>query len=213
MAGTAAPDPVATRRDGEREVTGHPLVVLGHHFQELGGVEDDVRRRLAGHLAPRAAEADDLVVLTGLRRGSEQLGAEAAAAAGVPYVAVLPFPEPDRDWPEEARLRFAELRDGAREVHVLESALPASRQAATAAVARRDRWMARNSCEGVLIWDGRDARLARLHAMLVDELGDEILPLDPRGSVGRRGGGGRPARTASQRPRPGVGAAGPGTGR
>ena len=52
----------------------------------------------------------DMVVLTGLGLGAEQLGAEAAAAAGVPYIAVLPFPDPDKVWPAASRATFRLLR-------------------------------------------------------------------------------------------------------
>jgi ribonuclease HI len=87
---------------------GHLVVVGGHRPPALGGfdrnpVADDVRRRLTEVLAAKAEMHDDLVVLTGLGLGAEQLGAEAATAAGVPYVAVLPFPEPDAPWPRASR--------------------------------------------------------------------------------------------------------------
>ena len=49
---------------------------------------------------------DDLHVVSGLRLGAEQLGAEAAVADNIPLVAVLPFPDPDSPWPESSRRRF-----------------------------------------------------------------------------------------------------------
>ena len=52
-----------------------------------------MRRQLA-EILPASASCVDLVVLTGLRLGAEQLGAEAAVDAGVPFVAVLPIPDP-----------------------------------------------------------------------------------------------------------------------
>ena len=75
-------------------------------------------------LAAKRAMHDDLVVLTGLRLGAEQLGAEAAAGAGVPYVAVLPYPDPDAVWPAASRARFAELLAGARDEVLLQRKPP-----------------------------------------------------------------------------------------
>ena len=40
---------------------------------------------------------------SGLRLGAEMLGAEAAVAEGIPLVAVLPFPDADKPWPEPSR--------------------------------------------------------------------------------------------------------------
>ena len=51
----------------------------------------------------------DLWLVTGLHLGAEQLAAEAARAAGVPYVAVQPYPEPDSPWPAASRDRYADL--------------------------------------------------------------------------------------------------------
>jgi hypothetical protein len=45
---------------------------------------------------------------------------------------------------------------------------------------RRDAWLARHSDEAILVWDGQDARLGRLHRSLVDHLGEDVWVLDPR---------------------------------
>ena len=42
-------------------------------------------------------------VLTGLGLGAEQLAAVAAVEAGVPFYAVLPYPEPESVWPAAAQ--------------------------------------------------------------------------------------------------------------
>jgi hypothetical protein len=97
----------------------------------------------------------------------------------MPYVVVLPFPEPDRDWPADRREQFAELRDAAMEVRVLDPRVPGSPQAVGAALRRRDVWLARHVDEAVVVWDGADPRLGRLYATFVDHLGDEVLALDP----------------------------------
>ena len=83
---------------------GRAVVVTGLQPPGLGGYEENdtaagVRRRLAEIIEAKAEVDSDLVVLTGLRLGAETLGAEAAALVGVPYVAVLPYPDPDAKWP------------------------------------------------------------------------------------------------------------------
>jgi len=157
---------------------GHSVAVAGHG-EELGPVASEVRDRLAAFLAGRATEVDELVVVTGLRRGAEQLAVEAAVRSGLPYVVVLPFPEPDRDWPPEQRERFAELRASALDVRLLDARVPRSPQAVTAALRRRDVWLARHVDEAVVVWDGAEPRLGRVYGTFAEYLGDEVLALDP----------------------------------
>jgi len=159
-------------------------VVFGHRPTELGGygenpVADAVRAQMVKILAAKAVMHDDLVVVSGLRLGAEMLGAEAAAEAEVPLVAVLPYPRPESVWPEESRARFRALRDGAREVITLEKKEPTSKQKAGAALARRDAWQARNAAEALLVWDGTDPALGKLSRSLEDHLGDDVWILDP----------------------------------
>jgi hypothetical protein len=172
------------RRDG-RIPDGHLLAVFGQAPPELGGWEanplsDGIRRRLTEILAAKHEIQRDLVVLSGLRQGAEQLGAEAAIAAGVPLVAVLPYPDPERVWPEAARVRFAELCQGAREVVVLERKRPADREAAGKALGRRDSWLVHAVDEAILVWDGDDGRYRKLHGSLERRLGDDLWVVDPR---------------------------------
>jgi hypothetical protein len=47
-------------------------------------------------------------------------------------------------------------------------------------LARRDAWLARHVQEAVVVWDGDDARLGRLHRSLEDHLGADVWLLDPR---------------------------------
>jgi uncharacterized phage-like protein YoqJ len=164
---------------------GHRIVVAGHRPPALGGfdrnpVSEDVRRRLTEVLAAKAQLHDDLVVLTGLGLGAEQLGAEAAAAAGVPYVAVLAFPDPDAPWPRASRERYRELLDAAADRITLDPAAPATKQRAGAALGRRDAWLARNASEALVVWDGADADVGRLVRAYRDHLGEtEVWVLEP----------------------------------
>jgi len=171
------------RRDG-RIPDGHLLAVFGQAPPELGGwdanpLSDGIRRRLTEILAAKHEIQTDLVVLSGLRQGAEQLGAEAAIAAGVPLVAVLPYPDPERVWPEGARVHFVELCEAARDVVVLERKRPADREAAGKALGRRDSWLVHAVDEAVLVWDRDDGRYRKLHGSLERRLGDDLWVVEP----------------------------------
>jgi hypothetical protein len=112
-------------------------------------------------------------VVSGLGLGTEQLGAEAATEAGVPYVAVLPYPDPDAAWPPKSRVAFRQLAAGAVEVKVLQQKPPTSRQAAGGALARRDAWLARHAAEAIIVWDEKDAAIGKLLRSFQDHLGEE----------------------------------------
>lgn len=171
-----------------RVPAGHRLVVVGHRPPELGGYADNpvassVRRELTDIVAAKRTMHPELVVLTGLGLGAEQLGAQAAADAGVPFVAVLPFPDPDKVWPSSSRARFRSLLDRAASTVLLQTKVPESKQAAGAALARRDAWLARHADEAVAVWDGDDALVGRSVRSLRDHLGEEdvwvLTPPEP----------------------------------
>jgi uncharacterized phage-like protein YoqJ len=120
-----------------------------------------------------------VAVVSGLRLGAEQLGAEAALQLELPLLAVLPYPEAQKPWPSEARAHFAELVDAAELVLTLETAAPTSRQLAGAALARRDAWLARQVDAAIVVWDGEDDAVGRLVRSLEDHLGPEHVLLVP----------------------------------
>jgi hypothetical protein len=158
--------------------------VSGHRPPELGGYDENplakaVRERLGEILAAKATLAPDAVVLTGLGLGAEQLAAEAAIAAGLPYVAVLPYPDPDAVWPAASKERFRTLLAGARDVVVLQRDAPKTKQLAGQASSRRDAWLARHAAEAIVVWDRQDPWLARLVRSYQDHLGDDVWILDP----------------------------------
>ena len=98
---------------------------------QLGGydpnpIADEVRRQITEILVAKAELHPDLVVVTGLRLGAETLAAEAAAEAELPFVAVLPFPDPEIKWPAATQRRFHELLAEASAIVRLEEG--ASRQ-------------------------------------------------------------------------------------
>jgi ribonuclease HI len=168
-----------------RVPAGRKLVVVGHRPPELGGYDDNdvatgVLRKLTEVIDAKARLHPDLVVLTGLGLGAEQLGAEAAEHAGVPYVAVLPYPEQDSVWPAASRDRYRRLLEGAQATMELQDKRPDTKQQAGAALARRDNWLARNADEAVAVWDGEDQFVGRFVRSLQDHVGeDEVWLLAP----------------------------------
>lgn len=176
--------PSAGGRDG-RLPGGRLVLVAGHRPPELGGyhpnpVADGVRAKLAETLQAMVEVDGALTVVSGLRLGAEQLGAEAAVGIGLPLVAVLPYPDPDRPWPVEARRHFAELVGSAATTITLEHRSPATKQLAGAALARRDAWLARQVNAAVVVWDREDDGVGRLVRSLEDHLGpDQVLLVNP----------------------------------
>jgi len=163
---------------------GRLVAAMGHKPPELGGYEpnptaDAVRAKLAEVLAAKRQIDPDLVLLTGLGLGTEQLAAEAAAEAGVPYVAVLPYPDPDSQWPSSSRKAFRSLLDGAQSAVVLQNKPPATKQLAGAALRRRDAWLARHSKEALAVWDGQDPSIGRAVRAMQDALGEDDVWIVP----------------------------------
>src|SRR5205085_9348610 len=157
---------------------GHKLAIVGHRPPELGGyqanaVADGVRSKLAEIISAKRELHDDLVVFTGLGLGAEQLGAVAAVEAGVPFYAVLPYPEPESVWPAAAQASYRKLLDAAEGQILLQGRKPTSRVQAGAALARRDAWLGRNTDEALAVWNGDDPAVGKQVRSLQDQLGEE----------------------------------------
>ncbi len=180
---SGSPDsPVRPDRD-RRLPDGRLVAVLGHRPPELGGYDDTrtqpaVQSRLEQILAAKG-ELDDVVVVTGLRQGAEALGAQAAAAVGVPYVAVLPFPDPDARWPADVRRRFVELLDGAAVAITLESRQPKSAGQVSQSLSRRDGWLRKNVDEAIIVWDGSGGWVEQTWRAFDNALDGEVWVVDP----------------------------------
>jgi uncharacterized phage-like protein YoqJ len=164
---------------------GRLVLVTGHRPDELGGYADNptarsVRTRLGETLAALLEVDGDLSVVSGLRLGAEQLGAEAALERDLPVVAVLPFPAPDAPWPAPARAHFADLVAKATTLITLDARTPATKQLAGAALGRRDAWLAKQVDTAVVVWDQEDDAVGRLVRSLEDHLGpDQVFLVHP----------------------------------
>jgi len=163
---------------------GRLVAAFGHRPPELGGYGDNpvatrVREKLAGILAAKKQLHPDLWLLTGLLLGAEQLAAEAAREAGVPYIAVQPYPAPEKQWPSTSQDRYAELIRHAGAAVLLERTVPDSKPKFGAALARRDGWLAKHADEALVVWDGSDPALGKLVRTLEEKLGDDVWIIDP----------------------------------
>jgi ribonuclease HI len=171
-----------TRRVDPTE--GHVVAVLGHRPPELGGYQENpvslgVRRRLIEILRAKKELHPDLVVVTGLGLGTEMIGAEAAAAAAVPHVAVLAFEGVEAKWPEATRRRFVELLQDSAAVVVVGDEAPRSPAEFGKAMGRRDDWITRHASEAILVRSPDDRTLGDLHRKLERALGEELWVLEP----------------------------------
>lgn len=144
-----SPEPAVRDR---RIPAGTPWSVVGIRSERLVGTPAGIRlrERLAQIISAQAELYQDLVVLSGGRAGAEQIGALAAADAGVPYVVVLPYPDPVPAGATSELERLDSLCRGARKTVTLESKRPGDAAARLAALARRDGWL-RSVSVGALV--------------------------------------------------------------
>lgn len=163
---------------------GWKVAVFGHRPPQLGGYDADnptardVSRRIGEVLGAWRGLHPDLVVLTGLGLGAEQLAAQVCVDEGVPFVAVLPYPDPDTVWPDASKRRFRSLLAAASSTVTLDRTAPATKQAAGKAAGARDRWIVGSADAALVVWDGVDRGLGELVKELERKDAD-VFPLRP----------------------------------
>lgn len=138
--GGEAPEPAVRDR---RIPAGTPWTIVGVRSTNLadGPAGKRLRGRLAQLIEAHAQMYTDLVILSGGRAGAERIGALAAADVGVPYVVVLPYPDPVPTVAHDELVQLESLCDSAHSVVTLESKRPSDAAAKVAALARRDGWL------------------------------------------------------------------------
>lgn len=167
----------AQRRSADPRVPAGRLVVVTGARSAVPE-RHDLRGELSRVLLAQTEMNPDLVVLSGMRRGAESLGVDAAKDAGLPYVAVLPYPDPAAGWPDAATAELRRRLEGAREVVVLEKKRPADLQGRRGALARRDGWLRGAADSAVFIADPAEAESEDSLRRWENALGDDLWRLD-----------------------------------
>src|SRR5439155_520368 len=126
-------------RAGDITAPGRRIAVFGSRPPELGGwgggpLADAVRDKVADIVTAKARLHGNVVLVTGLNLGVEQMAAE----MGLPYVAVLPFPGQEEPWPAAGKSRYRDLLGRAAQVVEAGHEKPADREAFGKAFGRRD---------------------------------------------------------------------------
>jgi uncharacterized phage-like protein YoqJ len=120
----------------------------------------------------------DLVVLTGLRSGAEQLAAQVSAERDLSHVVILPYPDPAARWKPAEKARFDKFCAAADRVVTLEKSRPRDKAAMTSAIARRDGWLRSVADIAVVLTDGRDPEAEQSLQRWEKALGDDVWRLD-----------------------------------
>lgn len=189
------------------------VMVTGHRPPGIGGydtpnaTEQWVRSMLREILAGLKGREDDLVGVTGMALGTDQIFAEECVRLGIPFVAALPFKDMGSRWPASSQLRLQELLKQAREVVVVDD-IPAYHSDHFAGkMACRNKWLVDHSGLTIAVWSGvpggtahtveiirrrKDRKILRLNPMVqtstVEEPEpDEDLVLDMFGEGSERG--------------------------
>lgn len=160
------------------------LVVTGHKPPEIGGYGPNetasrILDKLTEIIAAKKELSPDLRLLTGLGLGVEQLAAQAALAAGVPFTAILPYPDQQKVWPKQSQDAYLKLLAQADGEVLLQPTTPETRQAAGGALNRKNAWLARHAADAVVVWDGQETFLGKVVRSLQDHLGESDVWIVP----------------------------------
>ena len=92
------------------------LAGTGHRPDKLGGYSKAVFERLLALAANALDELDPELVISGMAQGWDQAIAMAAKLSGRPYDAYIPFEGQEAPWPDEAKIQYRMLLDGAEDI-------------------------------------------------------------------------------------------------
>jgi len=115
---------------------------------------DYVANRLAGVQWQQQIDMSAPIALSGVALGADQDACGVWARMSLPYIAVVPFPGQDKQWPQQSRDVYAAvLRHAAGIIHVSPSA-PNNYEEAAAMLRKRNSWMAQTVDELIAVFDG-----------------------------------------------------------
>lgn len=127
----------------------------GHRPKKLGGykpcathdwIKATVRATL---LKLKPSEA-----ISGMALGFDQWAAGICVELGIPFVAAVPFPGQELDWPWHSQQQYLTLLKKAARVHIVDPVSPQAHWEAAQKLHARNHWMVDNSDEVIAAWDG-----------------------------------------------------------
>ena len=92
--------------------------------------------------------------ISGMAQGLDQWAAEVCCDLGIPFVAAVPFPGQELDWPWPAQQQYYTLLNRATRVHLVCPDPPLNRGEAIERLHARNHWMVEHSDALVAAWDG-----------------------------------------------------------
>tara|TARA_B110000116_G_scaffold42662_1_gene35086 strand:+ start:217 stop:1269 length:1053 start_codon:yes stop_codon:yes gene_type:complete len=180
----AKPRISADNKNFKETLTTHGVAIFGHRPPDIGGYGETstslgIRRKLITILRAKAEMETKLEIVTGLSLGVEMLGAEAAAASGLPYVVILAFDGVDEKWPDSTRARFRELLDGARQIILVSNETPVTATEYAKVMGRRDDRIIARSKEAIIVRNAEDKTMKELHGKLDRTFDDGVWAIEP----------------------------------
>lgn len=191
--GDKAPGELPKPKAGADAPPGTLLLVTGHKPPEIGGygpneTANRIFEKLVEIIAAKKELHPDLRVITGLGLGVEQMGARAALKAGVPFTAILPYPDQHAVWPKQSQEEYLRLLEQADGEVLLQPNTPESKQSAGGALNRKNAWLARHAMEAVVVYDGNEQFLGKVVRSLQDHLGEADVWIVPVPELDQRQG-------------------------
>lgn len=125
------------------------VAASGHRPDKLGGYSTAIENELRSLAHRVLIEVEPDWVITGMALGWDQAVASAAALAGIPFTAAIPFQGQELKWPERARQVYCELLREASHVEYVSAPGFAAWK-----MQKRNEWMVDHAQEIEALWDG-----------------------------------------------------------
>jgi len=161
------------------------VMVTGHRPPGIGGydtpnaTEQWVRGALRSILAGLKEREDDLVAVTGMALGADQVFAEECIRLGIPFIAAVPFRGQESRWPAASQMRYQEIIKQAREIVVVDEIPAYHSDHFGGKLACRNKWMVDHSKLTIAVWSGAPGGTARAVEMVRRRKDRKILRLNP----------------------------------
>ena len=161
------------------------LMVTGHRPPRIGGwktpnpTEQWVRTNIRAILTAMKAKHPDLIGISGMALGVDQIFAEECIRVGVPFIAAIPFEGQEQRWPEESQLQFYTIINRAMKVVIVDQIPEYSVENPKAKFILRDKWMVDHADRALVVWDGIEAGGAWITKQALDKKGTKYIHLNP----------------------------------